>query len=90
MSDSEDDQPLASRAVPVARLTKEAQANDAAAHAENPLRRKTAHKAPIIDESDGEDDKPLGARAKPAPGKAAPRPSNGSSNSLCHLHHFKV
>ena len=66
-SDSEDDKPLASRAAPAARPVADSNGLSASAAAEDPLRRKAAQKAPIIDDSDSEDDKPLGARAKPAP-----------------------
>ena len=74
MSDSDDDRPLAARAITV----KSAPApigNSAAAQrtgqpstsaAKDPLKRRAAHKAPVIDESDSEDDQPLAARTKPA------------------------
>lgn len=72
MSDSEDDKPLAARAAPA---HKTAAAANGHSSVEDPVRRKAAQKAPIIDESDSEDDKPLGARAKPAAAKPPSRPS---------------
>ena len=81
MSDSEDDKPLAARAIPVksssaAVPSKAASASDrtgqpSTSAAQDPLKRKAAQKAPVVDDSDSEDDKPLGARAKPS---KPPRP----------------
>ena len=72
MSDSEDDKPLAARAGPAPRPAAAANGHSAGADGD-PVRRKAAQKAPIIDESDSEDDKPLGGQAVAA--KPAPRPS---------------
>ena len=83
MSDSEDDKPLAARAIPVksssaAVPSKPASASDrtgqaSTSAAQDPLKRKAAQKASVVDDSDSEDDKPLGARAKPS---KPPRPGN--------------
>ena len=72
MSDSEDDKPLAARAAPAPLPAAAANGHSNKAGGD-PVRRKAAQKAPVIDESDSEDDKPIGARAAAA--KPAPRPS---------------
>lgn len=84
MSDSEEDKPLAARALPPKQLsTTAANVSSSAAGrtgeastsaARDPLQRRATQKAPVIDESDSEDDKPLGARTKPA--KPAARPGD--------------
>lgn len=87
MSDSEEDKPLAARALPPKQLsTTAANVSSSAAGrtgeastsaARDPLQRRATQKAPVIDESDSEDDKPLGARTKPA--KPAARPGSGGA-----------
>lgn len=85
MSDSDEDRPLAARAT-TAKIPSGLGANGSSAAAQragqastsaaqDPLKRKAAQKAPVIDESDSEDDQPLAARAKPA--NAAARPGSG-------------
>ena len=98
MSDSEDDKPLAARAIPVKSSSaavpiKAASASDRAGQpstsaAQDPLKRKAAQKASVIEESDSEDDKPLGARAKPAkpPRPGARRTDDQASWALPSLH----
>ena len=76
MSDSEDDQPLAARKIPVKQSAAAPKIGHAAtsskpspASASNPqdsIKRKAAQKAPVIDTSDSEEDIPLLTRAKPA------------------------
>lgn len=82
MSDSDEDRPLAARAT-TAKISSGLGANGSSAAAQrtgqpstsaaqDPLKRRAAQKAPVIDESDSEDDQPLAARTKPANPAARP------------------
>lgn len=87
MSDSDEDRPLAARAT-TAKTSSGLGANGSSAAAQragqpstsaaqDPLKRRAAQKAPVIDESDSEDDQPLAARTKPA--NPAARPGSGGT-----------
>ena len=79
MSDSEDDKPLAARSIAVKQSSGLPKSVSNAAHEkanpsaapQDPIKRKAAQKAPVIDESDSDEDKPLSAR-----GPLAAKPGN--------------
>ncbi|DBA84694.1 TPA: hypothetical protein ACH3X1_005949 [Trebouxia sp. C0004] len=89
MSDSDEDRPLAARAT-TTKISSGLGANGSSAAAQragqpstsaaqDPLKRRAAQKAPVIDESDSEDDQPLAARTKPS------RPAARPGIALCLL-----